>query len=135
MAEELDVNSRLLARRRAVVPPRETSLLKREREEEPPETKPAIPVPAMPVAPVLETKRQDLISSTIRVEAAIEEALKQLCSSHRITKETFLEAAFQIAQEHEEFLALVLAAARARRETRKQAGLQRRAESMSSKYL
>lgn len=139
MAEELkDANSRLMARRRASVPPRDTSLVKRVRE---PESE-ANPVTHTPVAATraratepVPQQPQQLIASTIRLEVEIEQGLKTLCSSERITKETFLEAAFQVCQENEEILDLVLAAARVRREARKQVGLQRRAESMSSKYL
>lgn len=142
MAEEhsspVDANSRLKARMRATVPPRETSLFKRPVDEE-------LAVEQSeqkldPVAKLEKQKRavksetQKLVSFTLRVEDSVDKGLKSLCTVESITKETFLEAAYLICLENEQMMQQVLDVAKIRRQERRDAGTVRRAEAMS-RYL
>ena len=143
MAEEqkqpIDANSRLKARMRATVPPRETLLFKRQTDEnlavEQAEHK------SEPAAKPEKLKRavtnepaQKLVSFTLRVEDSVDKGLKSLCTDENITKETFLEAAYLVCSENEQVMQQVLEVAKARRQERRNAGILRRAEAMT-KYL
>jgi len=143
MAEEqkqpLDANSRLKARVRATVTPRDTSLFKRQPDEglavEQSEHK------SEPTAQSGKPKRaattepaQKLVSFTLRVDDSVDKGLKSLCTAESITKETFLEAAYLVCFENEQMMQQVLEIALARRQLRRDAGLLRRAEAMT-RYL
>ena len=143
MAEEhsprLDANSRLKAWMRATVPPRETSLLKRQTDEE--LAVEQVDQKAEVASEARRSKRavtdapaQKLVSFTLRVEDCVDKGLKSLCTNESITKETFLEAAYLACQENEQMMQQVLEIAKARRQERREAGLLRRAEAMT-KYL
>jgi hypothetical protein len=148
--QPLDANSRLKARLRPSVPPRDTSLLRRLNEDEEaiapvvdlpgpvsrPASEPEVtnePVQAQPKNGLL-NKPQKLVSFTLRVDEAIDHGLKLLCSNERITKETFLEAAYLACQKDDQMLEQILEIAKARRQERKEAGVIRRAKAMT-KYL
>lgn len=150
--QPLDANSRLKARLRPTVPPRDTSLLRRHPEEEeadapvvrfPEPTPQATAEPTAAKQPksspakrknsILD-KPQKLVSFTLRVDASIDSNLKTLCSNERITKETFLEAAYLACQKDEQMMQQVLEIAKDRRQERREAGVLRRARAMT-KYL
>lgn len=148
--QPIDANSRLKARLRPSVPPRDTSLLRRHSEDEE-AIAPVIKLPEPTPESVSETKvtnepaktqskndlidqPQKLVSFTLRVDEMIDYGLKGLCSNERITKETFLEAAYLACQEDEQMLKQILEIAKARRHQRRAAGVIRRAKAMT-KYL
>lgn len=146
MSEEsnqiIDANSRLKARLRPSVPPRETSLLKRVQEEpikdfqeyQPQEVRP----PEIQEKTTLVSKKSKkvpkLVSFTLRIEERVDKSLKSICSDKEVTKETFLEAACLICEENAQFMEQVIEIAKQRRQQRKETGIQRRAKAMS-KYL
>ena len=152
MAEEqlqpLDANSRLKARIRATVPPRETSLLKREKDEG--FAGNGLIQESDPDLEQLNTKQQfnnatkqqsndsvksqPLVSFTLRVDETIDKGLKEICSEEKITKETFLEAAFLVCQQNDDVMEKVLKISKERRKKRRATGVSRRAQSMT-KYL
>lgn len=149
MADEtnqtLDANSRLKARARPSVPPRQPSLLKRV-EEEPElesekslperETRPALDQSVNPVGSSLKRppKLAKLVSFTLRVDETVDKELKLLCSEEGITKETFLEAAYLVCKNNHKMMEDLLEIARERRRQRKEKGIQRRAKTMT-RYL
>lgn len=152
----LDANSRLKSRLRPTVPPRNTSALRRQPEEE--EGDEVVPVVRFPEptldltsepapekkqkakTPKAEQKNsppdrpQKLLSFTLRVDESIDNGLRALCSNERITKETFLEAAYLACQEDDRMMQQILDIAKARRQKRRAAGVLRRAKAMA-KYL
>ncbi|MEW5857428.1 MAG: hypothetical protein AB1861_08605 [Cyanobacteriota bacterium] len=137
--QPLDANSRLKQRMRATVPPRDTSLLKKQSNEaeatSPDSEKIEEPLqPKLPKSPPTTGKEKKLVSFTLRVEDSIDKRLKSLCTQESITKETFLEAAYLVCIEDEQIMQQVLEVAQARRQERRETGLQRRARSMS-RYL
>ena len=137
--QSLDANSRLKRRLRPTVPPRDTSMLKKQAEEgttvekplEQPETynEQASPAQTPPTQ-----KATKLVSFTVRVEDSIDKGLKSLCAEESITKETFLEAAYLVCLNNEQMMQQVMEFALARRQERRSAGLVKRAEAMT-RYL
>jgi rubrerythrin len=79
-------------------------------------------------------KPQKLVAFTLRVDESIDNGLKILCNNERITKETFLEAAYLASQENAQIKQHILEIAKDRRQKRRETGVLRRAKSMS-KYL
>jgi hypothetical protein len=148
--QPLDANSRLKARVRATVPPRETSLFRKQADEnlaandnlttdddlsfDQREEKLEVIQPENPKPTVGTEAPQNLVSFTLRVEDTVDKGLKYLCTNESITKETFLEAAFLACSQNEQMMQQVLEIAKARRQLRRSAGILRRAESMT-KYL
>lgn len=133
-----DANSRLKARMRATVPPRDTSLFKRQSDErdgiDSSEYKPATAAFEKQKRAVINEPAQNLVSFTLRVEDSVDKGLKSLCTAESITKETFLEAAYLVCSENEQMMQQVLEIARVRRQERRNAGNLRRAEAMT-RYL
>jgi lipoate-protein ligase A len=143
-----DANSRLKARVRATVPTRDTSLFRREIIED--STVVSQTQIAEPTSENLESKQQNinatkhqvnnlqkpqaLVSFTLRVDESIDRGLKSLCSGEKITKETFLEAAYLVCEQNQEMMAKVLEISKLRRKERREVGVTRRAQSMT-KYL
>lgn len=142
MADEqtqpIDANSRLKARMRATVPPRDTSLFKRQGDEglgiEQSEYKPERVATEKQKQVVTNEPAQNLVSFTLRVEDSVDKGLKSLCTAESITKETFLEAAYLVCSENEQMMQQVLEVAKVRRQERRNAGNLRRAEAMT-RYL
>ena len=142
MADEqtqpIDANSRLKARMRASVPPRDTSLFKRQGDEglgiEQSDHKPERAATEKQKRVVINEPAQNLVSFTLRVEDSVDKALKSLCTAESITKETFLEAAYLVCSENEQMMQQVLEVAKVRRQERRNAGNLRRAEAMT-RYL
>lgn len=137
--QPLDANSRLKQRMRATVPPRDTSVLKRQSKEEEataPEQEKLEYSPERELSkPTIATeKEKKLVSFTLRVEDSVDKGLKSLCTQENITKETFLEAAYLVCLENEQMMQQVLEVAIARRQERRETGILRRAKSMT-RYL
>lgn len=142
--QPLDANSRLKARVRATVPPRETSLFRKQADEnlttdddlsfDQTEEKLEVIQPENSKLTAGTEAPQNLVSFTLRVEDTVDKGLKYLCTNESITKETFLEAAFLACSQNEQMMQQVLEIAKARRQLRRSAGILRRAESMT-KYL
>jgi hypothetical protein len=74
-----------------------------------------------------------VIRSTIRLEADIEEKLRSFCQRQKITKDTFLEAAFLVISEQPEVQSAVLQLAKERAKGRKQVGEKRKLMTMLKK--
>jgi len=74
------------------------------------------------------------VRRTIRLEARLDEQLDQFCRRSKITRDTFLEAAYQVCLDNPELLALVLAEAQQRYRRRKQIGEKRKLEALNKKY-
>jgi hypothetical protein len=75
----------------------------------------------------------EVVRSTIRLSAEIDEELRQLCQREKITKDTFLEAAYLVVGEAEELRARVLQLAKERYKQRKQVGEKRKLMTMMKK--
>lgn len=137
-AQPIDANSRLKARMRATVPPRDTSLFKRQGDEglgiEQSDYKPERAAIEKQKRAVTNEPAQNLVSFTLRVEDSVDKGLKSLCTSESITKETFLEAAYLVCSKNEQMMQQVLEVAKVRRQERRNAGNLRRAEAMT-RYL
>ena len=149
MAEEQkqfsDVNSRVKARVRPTVPPRDNLLFRRQTDENLEDVEAVIldpPIHEQKFIDKLETPKlalaseetEKLVSFTLRIEDIVDKGLKSICTNESITKETFLEAAYLVCNENEQVMQKVLEVAKARRAKRKRTGNLRRAESMA-KYL
>jgi len=137
--QSLDANSRLKRRMRPTVPPRDTSLLKKQAEEGMAEEKPlkqseTFNEQVLPEQTFPTQKATKLVSFTLRVEDSIDKGLKSLCTEESITKETFLEATYLVCLHNEQMMQQVLEVAKDRRQERRSAGLVKRAEAMT-KYL
>lgn len=139
----IDANSRLKARLRPSVPPRQTSLLKhveeepmREFQEHQPQevSSPETKEQKITLVAKKSKKAAKLVPFTLRVEEKVDKSLKSICSDNGVTKETFLEAACLICESNTQVMEQVIQIAKQRRQQRKETGIQRRAKAMS-KYL
>jgi len=123
---------------RATVPPRDTSLFKRQGDEglgiEQSDHKPERAATEKQQRAVINEPAQNLVSFTLRVEDSVDKRLKSLCTAESITKETFLEAAYLVCSENAQMMQQVLEVAKVRRQERRNAGNLRRAEAMT-RYL
>ena len=79
-------------------------------------------------------QEREAVRRTLRIDRDIDDELEQLCSKSKITRETFLEAAYLACTHNPDLMAVVLAEAQQRYRQRKQAGEQRKFETMSQKY-
>lgn len=77
----------------------------------------------------------ETVRNTIRIESNVDEGLRQICHSERITKETFLEASYLFLQEHPEQLAKVVSIAQERLQQRKEIANYQRAKTMQRRFL
>jgi hypothetical protein len=75
----------------------------------------------------------EVVRSTIRLSAEIDEEIRQLCQREKITKDTFLEAAYLVVGEEGELRARVLQLAKERYKQRKQVGEKRKLMTMMKK--
>jgi hypothetical protein len=75
-----------------------------------------------------------VVRRTIRLEEEIDEALASICRAERITRDTFLEAAYLICSEQPELMELIITEARSRRKQRQQSGEKRKYETMKRKF-
>jgi hypothetical protein len=146
-----DAFHRLKNRSRATVKPRDYSLTESENDSitkfsqdaitelEPPETV------ANPENDIMTKFSQDKITEllesepmvvrrTIRLEEEIDEALASVCRAERITRDTFLEAAYSICSQQPELMELIVTEARSRRKQRQESGEKRKYETMKRKF-
>lgn len=140
--ELTDANSRLKARLRPSVAPRQTSILNRVDEganvelqvHQPEEGTSEHAKQKSTSASIKSQKDPKLTAFTLRVEEGLDKGLKSLCADEAITKETFLEAAYLACRGNKQIMEEILVIARERRQQRKNTGVQRRARAMS-RYL
>jgi hypothetical protein len=81
-----------------------------------------------------DTLNLEAVRRTFRIEQSIDSQLEQVCSQNRITKETFLEAAYLACSENPDWMAAVLEKAQQRYSQRKKTGEQRKFATMSQKH-
>ncbi|WP_310426527.1 hypothetical protein [Chamaesiphon sp. VAR_48_metabat_135_sub] len=79
-------------------------------------------------------QEREAVRRTLRIDRDIDSELEQVCSKSKITRETFLEAAYLACTQNPDLMAAVLVEAQQRYRQRKQAGEQRKFETMSRKY-
>lgn len=77
----------------------------------------------------------ETVRNTIRLESSVDEALRELCHEERITKETWVEAAYLHLGEHPEAMEAVVALAQQRLVQRKRIADHRRAVSMQKRVI
>ncbi|NCR42320.1 MAG: hypothetical protein GPJ21_22390 [Microcystis aeruginosa W13-11] len=77
----------------------------------------------------------ETVRSSIRLEQAIDDSLRQLCHDERITKETLLEAAYLYLEAHPTELEEVVQTARQRLQRRKTIADYKRAKTMQERFL
>lgn len=110
-----DALARLKNRQRAAVPTRDSSVLSSG--EMTSFNNDVITERRNSVKPPMNTQ---LVRSTIRLNAELDSQMDQLCLQHKITKETFLEAAFSLASIDEELMGTLVQQAKHRRRLRLQ---------------
>ncbi|YAF99546.1 MAG: hypothetical protein AB3A66_29985 (plasmid) [Nodularia sp. CChRGM 3473] len=74
-----------------------------------------------------------IIRRTIRLEQEVDDKLENFCNAQKITRDTFIEAAFVICLEDEELMHKLLDEAKKRYYQRKQAGEKRKFQTMARK--
>ena len=133
-----DAIDRLKKRARATVPPREATLTKKINDsmtEVSHSTSESIQKTEGTAHTVTEVEElPEVVRRTIRIEEEIDSELEQLCRSEKITREVFLEAAYQVCGQNPDFLAEVMSIAKSRYQRRKAAGEQRKFKTMQKKY-
>jgi hypothetical protein len=77
---------------------------------------------------------REAVRRTLRIDGAIDDELERLCGRLKITRETFLEAAYLACTQNPDLMTTVVVEAQKRYRQRKQAGEQRKFETMSRKY-
>lgn len=77
----------------------------------------------------------ETVRNTIRIESEVDESLRQLCHQERITKETWLEAAYLYLEVRPEELAEVIRLAQERLSQRKAIADYKRAKTMQERFL
>ncbi|PSF33903.1 hypothetical protein C7H19_19470 [Aphanothece hegewaldii CCALA 016] len=77
----------------------------------------------------------ETVRNTIRIESTVDLELRQLCHDERITKETFLEAAYLYLTENPDGLAEVIYSAQERLQHRKAIADYKRAKTMQQRFL
>lgn len=78
-------------------------------------------------------KLPEVVRRTIRLEKGVDADLEQLCRNQKITREVFLEAAYQLCETNPEWFAKVLEIAQERYAQRKTAGELRKLKTMENK--
>ena len=79
-------------------------------------------------------QEREAVRRTLRIDRDIDDELEQLCGKSKITRETFLEAAYLACTQNPDLMVAVLGEAGQRYRQRKQAGEQRKFATMSRKY-
>ena len=69
-----------------------------------------------------DTQEPDVVRRTLRIDRDIDSELEQLCGKVKITRETFLEAAYLACTQDPDLMAAVIVEAQQRYHRRKQAG-------------
>jgi len=86
----------------------------------------SVPTPA----PTGTFSEPEISAGMLRIETKINAAIQALCSEHKISRDTFVEAAWLILAEHPDVFDEVVAVAQERYKKRKARGTAKRAESM-----
>ncbi|MBD2616121.1 hypothetical protein H6G94_33590 [Nostoc punctiforme FACHB-252] len=73
------------------------------------------------------------VRRTIRLEQDIDTELDVFCTAKKVTRDTFIEAAFIVCSQNEELMHDILEEAKKRYHQRKQAGEQRKFQTMAKK--
>lgn len=144
-----DVFDRLKKKARPTVPARDTSLIREHNEQLPNDQMTEFSHSSndeilhqannrsINENPVPKTKEQEhfpeLIRRTIRLEQEIDSQLNSLCATKKITRDTFLEAAMIICAKNEKLMQEILNEAQKRYQQRKQAGEERKFQTMAKK--
>jgi len=132
-----DAFDRLKNRSRATVPHRDTSLIK-EVNDEKTEFSHSVKIEGLtseiPAEMQKDEEKFEVIRRTIRLEQTVDEALEGLCSRERVTRETFLEAAYSLCSEKPELMQEILEIAKQRYRERKATGEKRKFQTMGKKY-
>jgi hypothetical protein len=77
----------------------------------------------------------EAVRRTLRIDGDIDLELEQLCGKAKITRETFLEAAYLACTQNPDLMAAVLLEAQQRYHQRKQVGERRKFETMRRKLI
>jgi hypothetical protein len=85
-------------------------------------------------APTPDSPEREAVRRTLRIDGSIDDELERLCGRLKITRETFLEAAYLACTQNPDLMTTVVVEAQKRYRQRKQAGEQRKFETMSRKY-
>ncbi len=127
MADAIDrLDNRL---QRAVVPPRNKSILRHELTEEP-----ALPTEIADSDELAELREMpEPVATTVRIDKPIFTKLTELCFRESITRETFLEAAFVLAENDAELMSQLLSIATKHCESRKVAKEERKFQTLLEK--
>lgn len=80
------------------------------------------------------SNNNEVTRRTLRIDSNLDEELERLCAKAKITRETFLEAAYLACTLDSDLMASVVDRAQQRYRHRKQAGEQRKFETMKGKY-
>jgi hypothetical protein len=144
-----DVFDRLKNRARPIVPTRDTSIVKEQNTEAVNDISSEFSHSVMTKSSnlVITELQQDDVTRpqeqqedfrqtfrrTIRLEQDIDSELDVLCTTQKITRDTFIEAAFIVCSQNKELMQEVLGEAKKRYHQRKQAGEQRKFQTMAKK--
>lgn len=77
----------------------------------------------------------ETVRNTLRIESTVDDELRQLCHEERITKETWLEAAYLYLSEQPDGMAEVVQLAQQRLQHRKAIADYKRAKTMQQRFL
>ena len=131
-----DAFARLKNRPRATVPPRSKSLTGNTNDKKTEFSHSVLDKNSqdqIELMPDHEEQTGDMVRRTVRLDQKIDTGLDQLCRNSKITKETFLEAAYLACRKNPDLLRSVLAEAQERYHQRKQVGEQRKLETMNNR--
>jgi hypothetical protein len=81
-----------------------------------------------------DSQEREAVRRTLRIDRDIDDELEQVCGKSKITRETFLEAAYLACTQNPDLMTAVVGEAQQRYRQRKQAGEQRKFATMSRKY-
>lgn len=131
-----DAFERLQKRARPKVPPRDDALMKRpddQMTEFSYSVQSSQPEALSSDEPNDGDKQPEVVRRTVRLESEVDSEIERLCSTSKITREVFLEAAYLVCQENPQVMEEVLALAEARYQQRKAAGERRKLKTMEKK--
>lgn len=127
-----DAFARLKTRTRATVPTRNSSLTETTNDQK---TDFSHSVKEEISQDKINHANSEVTRRTLRISRNLDEELERLCAKAKITRETFLEAAYLACTLDPDLMESVLANAQQRYRHRKQAGEQRKFETMRGKYM
>jgi hypothetical protein len=128
--EKEDAISRLKNRQRVAVPTRDASVANALKLDDA-KTELSHSLTASVVVVMDETP--EVIRSTVRLEEPIDNGLRNLCNQYKITKETFLEAAYLMAMEEPSTKERIVALAKSHYQKRKKISEYRKFQTLQAK--